>query len=83
MSTDATEDGGGLSMLQCLEVVLNTVADTPLTSVCRVGRAMHASQSTIWQVMHQQQLHLYHQQEVQALGLVDYTRRQEFNQWFL
>jgi hypothetical protein len=44
---------------------------------------MHASHTAVWLVVHQQQLHLYHRQTVQALGPADYPRRQEFSQWFL
>jgi hypothetical protein len=65
------------------EVVLNMVADTPSTSTYRVGYAMHASHSAVWQVVHQQQLHPYHRQKVQAMGPMDYPRQLEFSQWFL
>jgi hypothetical protein len=43
---------------------------------------MHASHTTVRQVVHQQ-LHPYHQQKVQAVCPADDPRRQEFSQWFL
>jgi hypothetical protein len=56
------------------EAVLNMVADTPSSSTRRNGQAMHASYTTVRQVVHQQQLHQYHQQKVQAMGPVDYPK---------
>jgi hypothetical protein len=43
---------------------------------------MPASHTAVWQVLHQQQLHPYHRQNVQAMGPTDYLRQQEFSQWF-
>jgi hypothetical protein len=65
------------------EAVLNMVADTPSSSTRLNGHPMHASYTTVRQVVHQQQLHPYHRQKVQEMGPADYPRRQEFSQWFL
>jgi hypothetical protein len=46
------------------EAVLNMVADTPSSSTRRDRHAMNAPHTTVWQVVHQQQLHPYHRQEV-------------------
>ncbi|PSN53562.1 hypothetical protein C0J52_09198 [Blattella germanica] len=57
------------------EEVLASVASDPTTSARRISRAMGASHSSVWRVIHEQQLHPYHPQRVHALLVTDFAPR--------
>ena len=65
------------------EEVLERVAADPTTSTRRIARAMGAAQSSVWRVLHEQQLHPYHPQRVHALLLTDFAPRVALCQWLL
>jgi hypothetical protein len=44
---------------------------------------MGTTQSTVWRVLHDNQLHPYHPQKVQGLCEEDFRRRVQFCQWIL
>jgi hypothetical protein len=60
--------------------VLNMVADTPSTSMCRVRYIVRASHTVFWQVTCQQQVHSHYHQKVTAVCPADSSRQQEFSQ---
>ena len=63
------------------EEVLARVAADPTTSARRISRAMGASHSSVWRVIHEQQLHPYHPQRVHALLVTDFAPRVALCQW--
>lgn len=65
------------------EEVLARVAADPTTSARRISRAMGASHSSVWRVIHEQQLHPYHPQRVHALLVTDFAPRVALCQWLL
>jgi len=65
------------------EAVLHHVDGDPSTSTRTIARAMGVSHSIIWNVLHEQQLHPYHLQRVQAMGPADFEPRVDFCMWFL
>ncbi|GFV33184.1 uncharacterized protein TNCV_970381 [Trichonephila clavipes] len=48
-----------------------------------VSRETHIPQTTVWRIAHDEGLHPYHLQRVQALELGDYNKRMDFARWFL
>jgi hypothetical protein len=64
------------------EKVLERIANEPSISTRAVAHAM-GSQSSVCQVLWEQNLHAYHLQKVQRLGLGDFTPHVLFVQWFL
>lgn len=65
------------------EEVLERIAEQPSTSTRAIANEMNAAHQTVWRVLHEQLLHPYHLQKVQALGPLDYQPRVDFCLWFL
>jgi hypothetical protein len=65
------------------EQVLQQVADDPRTSTRRIGAALGIPHMMAWRILHEQQLHPFHLQKVQALNPADYPIRFQFCQWLL
>ncbi|GFW36497.1 DUF4817 domain-containing protein [Trichonephila clavipes] len=63
--------------------VLQELERNPSTSTRVVSRETHIPQATIWRIVHDEGLHPYHLQRVQALELGDYNKRRDFARWFL
>lgn len=65
------------------EEILDTVENTPSASTREIANAMGIGHSSVWRILHEQQLHPYHLQKVHALVPADYPRRVLFCQWYL
>lgn len=65
------------------EEVLHHVEENPSTSTRKIAVAMNVTQSSVWRVLRDQQLHPYHPQKVQAMGPADFAPRANFCAWFL
>ena len=65
------------------EEVLERIANEPSTSTRAVARGMGTSQSSVWRVLQEQNLHAYHLQKVQGLQPNDFAPRIQFVRWFL
>ncbi|GFV72290.1 uncharacterized protein LOC103512048 [Trichonephila clavipes] len=63
--------------------VLQELERNPSTSTRVVSRETNIPQATVWRNEHDEGLHPYHLQRVQALELGDYTKRMDFARWFL
>ncbi|GFX97103.1 DUF4817 domain-containing protein [Trichonephila clavipes] len=63
--------------------VLQELDRNPSTSTRVVSRETHIPQATVWRIAHDEGLHPYHLQRVQALELGDYSKRMNFARWFL
>ncbi|GFW83395.1 DUF4817 domain-containing protein [Trichonephila clavipes] len=63
--------------------VLQELERNPSTSTRVVSRETHIPQATVWRITHDEGLHPYHLQRVQALELGDYNKRMDFARWFL
>ncbi|GFT86126.1 DUF4817 domain-containing protein [Trichonephila clavipes] len=63
--------------------VLQELERNPSTSTRVVSRETHIPQATVWRIAHDEGLHPYHLQRVQALELGDYNKRMDFARWFL
>ncbi|GFY16742.1 transposable element Tcb1 transposase [Trichonephila clavipes] len=63
--------------------VLQELERNPSTSRRVVSRETHIPQATVWHIAHDEGLHPYHLQRVQALELGDYNKRMDFARWFL
>ena len=50
------------------EDLLHRVEEAPSTSIRTIVRGMGVSHSTVWEALHEQQLHPYHPQRVHAMG---------------
>ena len=50
------------------EDILERFENEPSTSTRAIGHAMGVAHNTVWKVVHEQQLHPYHLQKVQAMG---------------
>ncbi|GFV65958.1 hypothetical protein TNCV_1303491 [Trichonephila clavipes] len=63
------------------EVILDHVDDTSGTRAveCR----LHVSQPTVWRDLHEERLHPFRKQRVQAFQTCDYPLHVAFCQWFL
>ena len=55
----------------------------PSTSIRAIARVMDVARSTVWNILHEQQLHAYHLQRVDSLLPVDFAPCVEFCTWFL
>ncbi|GFU32085.1 uncharacterized protein TNCV_3833351 [Trichonephila clavipes] len=62
--------------------ILNTV-DNPSTSSRAVGRALGVSHQSVLRTLHEDRMHPYHLQRVQAITPDDYPRRLNFATWYL
>lgn len=65
------------------EGVLNDISNHPEKSTRELAQRHNVSNATIWHILHEQQLHPYHVQKVQALLPRDYPQRVTLCQWFL
>lgn len=65
------------------EEVLEAVATNPRTNTRAVAYEVGISQASVWRTVHEQLLHPYHIQRVQALTPADFQRRREFSQWYI
>ncbi|KAJ4427042.1 hypothetical protein ANN_26841 [Periplaneta americana] len=65
------------------EEILEAVNMTPSISTRRVALQVNVPHTTVWRLLKEYQLYLYHLQCVQALSPADYPARVRFCQWFL
>lgn len=65
------------------EAVLLEVENDPGTSTRAIGARLGVSHSSVWRILHEDELHPYHVQRVQALSDGDYQQRVDFAGWFL
>lgn len=65
------------------ERVLTAVEENPSTSVRRISLEHGISKSSVWRILHNQQLYPYHIQRVQCLTDRDFPPRFNLCQWFL
>ena len=65
------------------EEVLERVSNDPSTSTLAIAHATCWNQSSVLQVLQEQNLHAYHLQKVQGLGPNDLAPRVRFVRWFL
>lgn len=65
------------------EAVLQHVEDNPSTSTRAIANTMNANKTTVWSVLHEQLLHPFKVERVQALEPGDYPLRAECARWFL
>ncbi|GFY25494.1 uncharacterized protein TNCV_2486141 [Trichonephila clavipes] len=63
--------------------ILNTVDNNPSTSSRAVGRALGVSHQSALRTLHEDRMHPYHLQRVQAITPDDYPRRLNFDTWYL
>ena len=63
--------------------MLGRVEADPTTSTRRVAREMDAAQSSVWRVLHEQQLHPFRPQRIHALLVTDFAPRVALCQWLL
>lgn len=80
-------DGGPGQPQRILEIedqILNMAHENPSVSTRQVAREIPGvSQSTVWRILHEEQLYPYHTQRVQALQPEDYPQRIQFCEWVL
>jgi len=60
------------------ERVLRHIEENPCTSTRNIARIEGISNSTVWTILKEQQLHPYHYQRVQELEARDFERRFNF-----
>ena len=65
------------------EDVLHRVEEIPSTNTRTIVCGMGVPHSTVWEVLHEQQLHSYHPQRVHAMGPGNFALRTNFFVWFL
>jgi hypothetical protein len=65
------------------ELVLNEISDHPEKSTRELSLQFNVSQTSIWRILHEYQLHPYHIQQVHTLLPQDYAPRVAFCRWFL
>lgn len=65
------------------ELVVNEIFEHPEKSTRELSLQFNASQSSIWRILREQQLHPYHVQQVHTLLPHDYAPRADICQWFL
>jgi hypothetical protein len=65
------------------EDVLQRFEDNPSTSTRAVGNTLEVSRSTVWRVLHGENMHAFHLQKVHALEPRDFPRRLACSQWFI
>ncbi|GFU34270.1 uncharacterized protein TNCV_4976271 [Trichonephila clavipes] len=63
--------------------ILNTVDNNPSTCSRAVGRALGMSHQSVLRTLHEDRMHPYHLQRVQAITPDDYPRRLNFAFWYL
>lgn len=65
------------------ESVLESVGQDPGTSTRKIAVQENISRSSVWRIMHEQQLYPYHIQRVQSLTPDDFQPRRVFCQWMI
>lgn len=65
------------------EEVLERFEDNPSTSTRIVAHELRVNSRLVWNVVHDNGLHPFHRQKVQALGPNDFPARLAFVNWFL
>lgn len=65
------------------ERVLDEIENHPEKSTRELALDFRVSNATVWKVLHEQQLHAYHYQRVQALLPQDYFPRVQLCQWLI
>ena len=65
------------------ENILHLVEETQSTSTRTIVRGMGVLHSTVWEVLHELQLHPYHPQRVHAMDAADFALHANFCMWFL
>lgn len=65
------------------ELVLDRFEGDPTTSCRVVGQDIGCSATTVWKIVHEENLYPYRPQKVQALKPQDYPRRMDCARWFL
>ncbi|VEN37335.1 unnamed protein product, partial [Callosobruchus maculatus] len=63
------------------EAVLNEIERNPEPSVQKIAHELNITHVTVWQILRDQQLYLYHMQRVQALIPRDLPLRVDFCNW--
>ena len=63
--------------------LLHCFEETPSMSTRTIARGMGVPHTTIWEVLHEQQLHPYHPQRIHAMGPADSAPHANFCTWFL
>ncbi|GFS86893.1 uncharacterized protein TNCV_216121 [Trichonephila clavipes] len=63
--------------------ILSTVDNNPSTSSIAVGRALGVSHQSVLRTLHEDRMHPYHLQRVQAITPDYYPRRLNFATWYL
>lgn len=69
--------------LEFEEEVLNLFEERPNTSTRSIAQTVGTTNSTVWKVIHEQQLHPYRRQKVQALLPRDFVPRIEYCNWYI
>ncbi|KAJ8868529.1 hypothetical protein PR048_030057 [Dryococelus australis] len=70
-------------LLELEEAVLHLVEQIPSASTRTIARAMGAAPGVVWEVLHEQQLHLCHLQRLRSSGPADFAPRVDLDKWFL
>ena len=65
------------------EDLLHHIEETPSMGSCTIVHGMGVPHSTIWEILHVQQLHPYHPQMVYAMCPANFACRTNFYIWFL
>lgn len=65
------------------EHVINAVEDDRRVSTRMLARQYSVSQTTVWNILHDNCYYPYHLQRVQGLLVTDFPHREQFCQWFL
>ena len=65
------------------ERVVQALKRNPSTNIWVVFREIHIPQTTVWHIVHGEELYAYHLQRVQALQPGDYSSRMDFAWWYL
>lgn len=63
--------------------ILQQIEETPTTSTRVIAQNFGCSKSTAWRILHDEKLHPFKLQKVQALNPQDFPHRVECSRWFL
>ena len=74
---------GGTIPSELEEAVLHAVEEDTMTSTQWVAHRINVDQKTVWRILHNQQLHPYHPERVQAMCPEDFVSQVNFCRWFL
>lgn len=65
------------------EQIMEMVQDNPRTSTRQISAVLNLSNSTVWRILRDRNVHPYHIQKVQELIPDDFLPRQNFSEWLL